>query len=134
MTGTVVTGYNYHLLASDIINSRDTILEDIGKVLVDLTVKNIISNGLVKSGELRDSIKFRIDDGTLILYSDVDYAAIHEFGGRIRINDAMRSVLHYKGIHVTKKRKFIIMPARPFMRPAVDQIKSMYGVNITYVM
>ena len=45
---------------------------------------------LTKSGELGDSIDFRIEGKTIVIYSDKKYAQIHNEGGIITVTDSMR--------------------------------------------
>jgi phage gpG-like protein len=46
---------------------------------------------LTKTGELADSIDYRIEGTTVIIYSDKQYAQIHNEGGVIAVTDNMRS-------------------------------------------
>ncbi|MBS1641325.1 MAG: phage virion morphogenesis protein [Bacteroidetes bacterium] len=84
---------------------------------------------LSKSGELADSIDFRIELSTIIIYSDKIYAQIHNEGGKITVTDKMRKYFwamyylakkesntiaaeQYKGMALAK---VIVMPKRKFM-------------------
>jgi phage gpG-like protein len=79
---------------------------------------NIVKVHLIDTGNLRNSIdahhgmvsKTQAEANT---GTPVPYAAIHEFGGVIKQDNAWG-----KGIKQT-----IHMPARPYMRPAVDEHK-----------
>jgi HK97 gp10 family phage protein len=85
---------------------------------------NIEGEGLVDTGNLMKSVQ----PGTLMIFqgsgeitvgTNVVYAAIHEFGGIIRARKA--KALRFK----TKDGKWhtvksVTMPARPYMRPAID--------------
>jgi len=66
-----------------------------------------------RAEEIRDGYQVRI--GT-----NVKYARIHEFGGTINVTKKMRGFLHYKGIHLRKNTTNINIPARPFLRPALE--------------
>lgn len=46
---------------------------------------------LTKTGELADSIDYRVEGRTVVLYSDKKYAQIHNEGGIIAVTDNMRS-------------------------------------------
>jgi phage gpG-like protein len=46
---------------------------------------------LIKTGELADSIDYRVEGSTVVIYSDKKYAQIHNEGGVIAVTDNMRS-------------------------------------------
>lgn len=78
----------------------------------------------IDEGSLTNSITVEEDKKTSTSASvnigpKVIYAAIHEFGGWIKAKSA--KALHFviDGQHFTKKAVFI--PARPYLRPAVDE-------------
>lgn len=45
---------------------------------------------LVRSGELRRSIRTRVDDSSITFSSDLPYAAIHNEGGEIKVTSRMK--------------------------------------------
>lgn len=51
---------------------------------------------LVASGKLRQSIKSRSDDASITFYSDLDYAAIHNEGGEIKVTARMKRFFWHK--------------------------------------
>lgn len=96
---------------------------------------NAVRQGLFLSGALIDSIvplkinQFRVD-----VIVGVIYGAIHEFGGTIPVTDKSRAFFwvmfkktgdeKWKFMAISKK-SFFVMPARPYLRPAVDEGKGM---------
>ncbi len=48
------------------------------------------------SGELAESITYRIDGSTIIIYTDKKYAEIHNKGGKITVTDKMRRFFWFK--------------------------------------
>jgi len=78
----------------------------------------------VDTGNLVNSIQTRTvsnsgDEVKIEVGTGVEYAAIHEFGGVIEALHA--PYLHFviDGQHIQKKS--VKMPARPYLRPAVDE-------------
>jgi phage gpG-like protein len=88
---------------------------------------------LSKSGELADSIDFRIQGNTIIIYSDKVYAQIHNEGGKITVTDKMRKyfwAMHYEAKQQSNTiaaeqykgmalAKIIVMPKRKYMGDSV---------------
>lgn len=64
---------------------------------------------LVHSGNLRDNISTYEDSNSAIVGTNELYAAIHQFGGKIRPKKA--KALSFNGI----LRKSVTIPARPFL-------------------
>ncbi len=54
------------------------------------------SKTLSDRGELAESIDYRIDGNTIIIYSDKPYAQIHNEGGTITVTPKMRSFFLFK--------------------------------------
>jgi len=98
---------------------------------------NIVAQGLVDSWDLHDSARviksnqYRVD----VMFSMV-YAAIHEYGGVVEptVTDRARRyfwAMWYKtgndmwrAMALTTKKNFVVrIPARPYLRPAVDEYK-----------
>lgn len=79
---------------------------------------------LTRSGDLQRSINFRPGQGEFRVFSDKQYAQIHNEGGRIRITPRMRGFFWYqfrrtkdefwKGLALTKKTH-IDIPKRQYM-------------------
>ncbi|MBA7515229.1 hypothetical protein ES705_07268 [subsurface metagenome] len=98
--------------------------------------KNIKSQGLIDSGNMRDSVQARpdpVDRPAVEVGPTVVYAAIHEFGGvtHPRVTARMRGFAWHmfyetgepmwRGLALTKKTFLTVsIPARPYMRPALD--------------
>lgn len=62
--------------------SRDAIEK--GLLAVGIFLEGEVINRVpVDSGALRDSVGFKVDDGILYVYANMEYAAIQEFGGEI---------------------------------------------------
>ncbi len=87
-------------------------------------IANIQAQGLILTGTLRRSPTIEVVEARemsceLAWGTDVEYAAIHEFGGVIRQTNAFG-----RGIKAT-----ITIPARPYMRPAwLDSYDRMVAV------
>jgi phage gpG-like protein len=77
----------------------------------------------VKTGTLRRSIESfvykRADDFIGVLYSNMIYARIHELGGEI--TPVRKKFLKYnlKGKTIFSKKS--VIPARPYIRPALEE-------------
>jgi len=88
-----------------------------------------------RSGRLFRSIRSRVlsRDGEFRivgrLSSDVIYARIHEFGGRIRVTPKMRAFLHTIGIHLRSSTQFIKIPKRPYLRTAFEDTQA-FGTGL----
>lgn len=78
-----------------------------------------LGNLKVDTGLLRRSIKSESSENTGRLSSNVIYAAIHELGGIIRPKNA--AALRFKVGGAWRSAKKVIMPARPFLRPAFEE-------------
>jgi hypothetical protein len=53
----------------------------------------------------------------------VSIAAAQEFGATIKVTPRMRAFLHAKGLHLKPSTKAIVIPPRPYVRPAWDEGK-----------
>ena len=51
---------------------------------------------LVDSGDLRRSVKSRVTDNSIIFYSELPYAAIHNEGGEIKVTERMKRYFRHK--------------------------------------
>jgi len=51
----------------------------------------------------------------------VSIAAVQEFGATIKVTPRMRAFLHAKGLHLKPSTKAIVIPPRPYIRPAWDE-------------
>lgn len=91
------------------------------------------------SGGLRESlgVSHGIDKTGLPKFievgSGIEYAAIHEYGGSIRVTDRMRAALHYEGIHLRKETNRIHIPPRPFLKPGFEAVERRFpGIFVKY--
>ena len=99
--------------------SGDNILKALlagGEVVRNHAKLNIQAQKLVDTGNLLGSISVQEGttgktDATVEIGTNVEYAAIHEFGGAIHQTNAWG-----KGITQT-----IHIPARPYLRPSLDE-------------
>jgi len=57
----------------------------------------------------------KLTDKVAVIGSNLIYAAIHHYGGKIKVTPRMRAYLHYIGIHLKASTKTITIPARPFI-------------------
>lgn len=51
---------------------------------------------LTKSSELSESIDYRVEGSTIIIFSDKPYAKIHNEGGKIAVTDKMKKFFWFK--------------------------------------
>jgi hypothetical protein len=51
----------------------------------------------------------------------VSIAAVQEFGATIKVTPRMRAFLHAKGLHLKPSTKAIVIPPRPYVRPAWEE-------------
>ena len=99
--------------------SGDNILKALlagGEVVRNHTKLNIQAQELVDTSNLLNSISVQEGSGgktdaTVEIGTNVEYAAIHEFGGTVQQTNAWG-----RGISQT-----IHIPARPYLRPALDE-------------
>lgn len=91
-------------------------------------------NGLVKTGDLRKSLRVQTSNSSVSIISDVEYADIHNEGGKIQVTDKMKKFFwakyketkseKYKALALKKVGSYIIIPERRFVgdAPEVKQI------------
>lgn len=71
---------------------------------------------LQDTGRLRYSNRYYSNDKQAVVANNCNYAAIHNFGGKIKVTPKMRIFLHAKkGIHLSKDKKEINIPMRKFL-------------------
>lgn len=102
--------------------SRD-ILSFISEAVVNRTVRHHLSGQTLKrqTGTLAKSINYKLqNDYVSKVGSNVVYAPIHEFGGEIRPVNAKALTFKVKDQWVTTQK--VNMPARPYLRPALDYV------------
>lgn len=93
---------------------------------------------MVESGDLRKSLSVETGDDSVEIYSDVEYAEIHNEGGRIRVTEKMRRYFwaRYAERHEEKWRamatkrvgSYIEMPERRFVGDAPEVRKAVEEV------
>jgi len=102
-----------------------------GEVVRNHAKLNIQAQELVDTSNLLNSISVQEgsggkSDATVEIGTNIEYAAIHEFGGPIHQTNAWG-----KGIEQT-----IHIPARPYLRPALDEnhnsIKDAIGASLKH--
>ncbi|MCX7805041.1 MAG: hypothetical protein N3A38_07595 [Planctomycetota bacterium] len=84
----------------------------------------------LRTGNLRASIRHeRTARGTYIVgpTNVAWYGRVHEFGAAIAVTPRMRGFLRWKfGWNVSPKTTRIVVPKRPFMRPALDNCRARF--------
>lgn len=87
---------------------------------------------LVRQGRLRDTLAWQVEGATLLIGSDLPYAAIHEFGGEVTLRAVSRKLSFTRdkdgrsrfakrgtkgaGVRpVTYGERVVRIPARPFL-------------------
>ena len=81
---------------------------------------NIRDRGLVDTANLMNSWSVEREDMRAVLYTPVVHAAIHEYGGVIKAHGG--GFLTFQTKDGTWHRvRSVNMPARPYLRPAVDE-------------
>jgi len=103
----------------------------IGSVVMSQTIQNIRQRKLVDRGHLMNSISYKLFnkdnvDGVMIGSFGIPYAAIHEFGfkGLVQVREHLR-----RNSRVRAHGRNMNVPARPYLRPAVEKHKDLI-INI----
>lgn len=107
LPGNFKTGY-YRGIRDAMLFAEDKAKDSFGKV----------GKLKVKTGKLRSSIIGESDEDRGSLHSNVIYAPVHEFGKVINAKSARG--LRYQIGGVWKRSKQVIIPERPFLRPAFE--------------
>jgi len=92
----------------------------------------------VRSGTLRDSIRIETDGEGARIVSDAPYARIQEYGGRIEIPEIAPVAAKVLAFPFAGKLVFaahtkahaVEIPARPYMRPALDDFAASFRAQI----
>jgi len=107
------------------------VLDDGAEVIVIAAKDNATAHGLVKSGELIDSIHTRkVNQYRVDVVVDAAHGAAHEFGVTVTITAKQRRFFWAMWIKskngmwlaLALSRTYTI-PARPYLRPAIDEDK-----------
>ena len=123
-------------LIAKLIRAGSLTVEDIlealmvgGEILRDEMKQQIDRQGLVDKGELKGSMAAQIVRKVVYIGTDQGFRArIHETGGIISRKRARALKLVAGGGWKTKQQ--VSIPARPFMRPAVDAAANQMQVEI----
>lgn len=104
-----------------------TALESVGMQARARAVEKITENGSIDTGNLRNSIDYAVgDDNVLYLGTNVEYAPYVEFGHKQK-----------KGRYVPAIGKRLVadeVPAKPFLRPAIENYINEYKQIIENVL
>ena len=86
------------------------------------------SRPLVDTGDMANSVSVQFLSELVAVIGvsrntpkGVSIAAVQEFGATIRVTDKMRGYLHSVGLHLKPDTKAIVIPPRPFLRPAWEE-------------
>lgn len=95
---------------------------------------NILEQGLVETNAMMQSVEVEILGLTDVTWEGevrvaVPYATVHEYGGVIR-KDEGYMVFPSEDSNEYVFAKQVVIPARPFMRPAVDACKNLISQYI----
>lgn len=95
-------------------------------------------HGLIDTGDLRKSLGVETTDTTATIYSDVEYAEIHNEGGRIKVTEKMRKYFwaryaerkeeRWKAMALKKVGSYIEIPERRFVGDAPEVRKTVEDV------
>lgn len=95
-------------------------------------------HGLIDTGELRKSLGVETTDTTATIYSDAEYAEIHNEGGRIKVTEKMRKYFwaryaerkeeKWKAMALKKVGSYIEIPERRFVGDAPEVRKAVEDV------
>ncbi|MHA1661872.1 MAG: phage virion morphogenesis protein [Candidatus Thorarchaeota archaeon] len=109
-------------LKADLPRIKKLVLGNIASAVVAQTVKNKLSGQVLKRrhGKLAQSIGYEIKGNNAYVGSNLKYARIHELGGTILPKKG--KVLHFtiNGKDVFTKK--VVMPARPYLSPSLDDV------------
>ena len=95
-------------------------------------------HGLIDTGELRKSLGVETTDTTATIYSDAEYAEIHNEGGRIKVTEKMRKYFwaryaerkeeKWKAMALKKVGSYIEIPERRYVGDAPEVRKAVEDV------
>lgn len=91
-------------------------LEQGGLTLERGVKENIKKQKLIDLGNLRASIATAVQENIVYVFTNVVYAAIHEFGGTIQ----GKPWLMFQVGGEWRRVRQVTIPARPYFRPAID--------------
>ena len=120
---------NRELIESATAEAIQTALEAVGTQAVAHAVAEITAQGAVDTGRLRNSITKAVEDQTVYVGTNVEYAPYVEFGTGIYVSGGRQTPWSYQDSkgnwHKTRGMK-----PRPFLRPAfeknLDEFKAIF--------
>lgn len=79
-------------------------------------------------GEMEQAVTYELQDGGFAVWAGVAgerarVARIQEYGVTIGVTPAMRGYLHAEGLHLSASTAYIVIPPRPFVRPAFQKMR-----------
>ena len=100
--------------------------------------QNVMAQGLYDTMALHDSIKTRkVNQYTVNVVVGAIYGAVHEYGGTFTITERQRGFFWAKhaetGDDMWKALALsatYTIPARPYLRPAIDEMKKAAGLTV----
>lgn len=124
--------------AKNTLDQRITFMvEEWAQDVVGVMKRNVTGGGgstkslNVRTGRLRNSLRAKVENDLVTFGSDVEYSRIHEYGGKTRshrINPRKGNVLSFLANGGERVfAKYVLhpgskIPARPFMRPAIENM------------
>lgn len=109
-------------LIDELDDVSDSLEEALRKVMFLAEQKAKLSFGKeghlrVRTGRLRSSIGYKVKGGVGTIFTNLKYAAIHEYGGNIIPKRAKALKFKVGGVWVITKK--VVIPARPYLTPSV---------------
>lgn len=107
------------------------VLDDGAELIAIQAKDNAVGQGLIVSGHLVDEIKTRkVNQFRVDILAEAEYSAAHEFGVTVTITAKQRRFFWAMWIKFKESMwlalalsKTYTIPARPYMRPAIDEAK-----------
>lgn len=114
-----------------------------GQTFTPLSAVTIAQKGsskpLIDHGDLVGSVTYQVFNNNDSVFigvkkgKEVSIAAVHEFGCSIPVTPKMRAYLHYQGIHLKASTQYVHIPARPYLRPVLQNPDFLEKVGEIYV-
>lgn len=89
------------------------------EIKLNIEAQNLVDTGNLMNSVQLGSVSAKGNKAEVTVGTNVIYAAIHEFGGTIVARNAKALVFKTKD-GIWHRVKSVTIPARPFMRPALD--------------
>lgn len=105
-----------------VLASIPLMLKQIGEEVSTIAVDDYLSGPRPKklgrvSGDLARSVNYKVRGNRVVIGSNLPYAAVHEFGATIRAKAS--PFLVFKIGKSWASKKSVVIPPRPFLRPAL---------------